>query len=82
VHRVKLDAFLARYGEDKWSACSADKLARFTRFWNLDADCRKLWHDLRPQLPDLTYRARNWQQKLAELPDLASSLMQFYRNRP
>lgn len=82
VHSVKLDAFLARYGEDKWSARSADKLARFNRFWNLDADCRKLWHGLRPQLPDLTYRARNWQQKLAELPDLASSLMQFYRNRP
>lgn len=82
AHQVKLDAFLARYGEDKWSARSADKLARFNRFWNLDADCRKLWHDLRPQLPDLTYRARNWQQKLAALPDLASSLMQFYRNRP
>lgn len=82
AHQVKLDAFLTRYGEDKWSARSADKLARFNRFWNLDADCGKLWHDLRPQLPDLTYRARNWQQKLADLPDLASSLMQFYRNRP
>ncbi|HDZ08913.1 hypothetical protein LCGC14_0139210 [marine sediment metagenome] len=82
AHLVKLDAFLARYGEDSWSARSADKLVRFNRFWNLDADCGKLWHDLRPQLPDLTYRARNWQQKLAELPDLASSLMQFYRNRP
>lgn len=82
AHRAKLDAFLARYGEDRWSARSADKLARFNRFWNLDADCRKLWHDLRPQLPDLTYRARNWQQKLADLPDLAGSLMQFYRNRP
>jgi len=82
AHQVKLDAFLTRYGEDRWSPASADKLARFTRFWNLDADCRKLWHDLRPQLPDLTHRARNWQQKLAALPDLASSLMQFYRNRP
>lgn len=82
AHQIKLEAFLARYGEDRWSPASADKLARFTRFWNLDADCRKLWHDLRPQLPDLTHRARNWQQKLAALPDLASSLMQFYRNRP
>ncbi|MBC53008.1 MAG: elongation factor P maturation arginine rhamnosyltransferase EarP [Gammaproteobacteria bacterium] len=82
AHQLKLDAFLERYGEDRWSPGSADKLARFTRFWNLDADCRKLWHDLRPQLPDLTHRARNWQQKLAALPDLASSLMQFYRNRP
>jgi uncharacterized repeat protein (TIGR03837 family) len=82
AHMDKLDAFLVRYGETAPSASGEDLLLQFNRFWNLDADCRKLWHDLRPQLPDLTVRARNWQQKLAALPDLASSLMQFYRNRP
>ncbi|MEX2334886.1 MAG: elongation factor P maturation arginine rhamnosyltransferase EarP, partial [Pseudohongiella sp.] len=82
AHRVKLDAFLARYGDTNGGADSREVLLEFNRFWNLDADCGKLWHDLRPQLPDLIHGARNWQQKLAELPDLASSLMQFYRNRP
>ncbi|WP_339858417.1 elongation factor P maturation arginine rhamnosyltransferase EarP [Pseudohongiella acticola] len=81
-HLDKLDAFLARYGDTDVPENSEDSLMQFNRFWNLDADCKKVWHDLRPQLPDLTLRARNWQQKLAELPDLASSLMQFYRNRP
>jgi len=81
AHTAKLEAFLARYGEAGQSVPGSDALLEFNRFWNLDADCRKLWHDLRPQLPDLTHRARNWQQKLAEVPDLASSLMQFYRDR-
>ncbi|MCB1665177.1 MAG: elongation factor P maturation arginine rhamnosyltransferase EarP [Pseudomonadales bacterium] len=76
AHLVKMEAFLRLY----CGQSAADKaLATFWRHWNLDEDCRELWHYLRPQLPTLQRQARNWQQKLASWPDLAASLVQACR---
>lgn len=82
AHLIKLTAFWDIFTAAQVRGGPSTLLARFSEQWNLGADCQEIWHDLRPQLPDLTLEARNWQQKLAELPDLASSLVQFYRNQP
>ena len=86
THLQKLDAFLALQGalaqhETASQAASSMALRQFVRFWNLGEDCGELWHHLRPQLPGLRQQARKWQQHLAEMPDLAASLMRFYRSR-
>ena len=76
VHIGKLQAFADRYleGLDKGS-CEA--WLRFAKGWNLGEDCRDLWHYLRPQLPDLLLHTREWQKKLAVMPDLATNLVKF-----
>jgi len=43
--------------------------------WNLDDDIGKLWQNLRPNLPALLQSTRNWQQKLAAMPDLTIALV-------
>ena len=58
-----------------------EALRRFWEFWNLGEDCRELWHHLRPQLPGLRERARNWQLELAQLPDLAANLVNYHRQQ-
>lgn len=78
AHLPKMEAFLALYSEES-EADSA--LQRLFRGWNQGEDCRDLWHHLRPQLPALQRQARSWQQKLAQRPDLAANLLQFYRER-
>ena len=77
AHLAKMDAFLRLYASD---GTVGRELARFWRCWNLDEDCRELWHHLRPQLPTLQRQARNWQQKLATWPDLAAGLVQASRD--
>ncbi|MCB1649612.1 MAG: elongation factor P maturation arginine rhamnosyltransferase EarP [Pseudomonadales bacterium] len=77
AHLVKMDAFLRLYASD---GAAEQQLADFWRCWNLDEDCRELWHHLRPQLPTLQRQARNWQQKLANWPDLAAGLVQASRD--
>lgn len=66
-------------GSAVWQDMQA--LQRFWEFWNLGEDCRELWHHLRPQLPGLRERARNWQQELAQLPDLAANLVNYHRQQ-
>lgn len=78
AHLPKMEAFL-RLHSDQSEAEAA--LHRFWRGWNQGEDCRELWHHLRPQLPALQRQARNWQQKLAQRPDLAANLLQFYREK-
>lgn len=75
VHLQKLDAFLTLY-----MGAAEGGLRQFWRCWNLGEDCGDLWHYLRPQLPRLREQAREWRRKLAEMPDLAGSLVQLYRN--
>lgn len=86
AHLVKLEAFLRLYCVDEGvlkdvQAGAGMALREFVTFWNQDEDCRELWHHLRPQLLSLRQRAKNWQQHLAEMPDLAANLMRFCRNR-
>ena len=78
AHLPKMEAFLTLYSEQSEADAT---LHSFFRSWNQGEDCRELWHHLRPQLPALQRQARNWQQKLAQRPDLAANLVQFYRER-
>lgn len=78
AHLPKMEAFLTLYGEQSEADMALHSLFRS---WNQGEDCRELWHHLRPQLPALQRQARNWQQKLAQRPDLAANLVQFYRER-
>lgn len=78
AHLPKMEAFLSLYsGQSEAEAA----LHGFWSCWNQGEDCRDLWHHLRPQLPALQRQARSWQQKLAQRPDLAANLVQFYRER-
>ncbi len=86
AHLQKLEAFLqlqqAQTGPcDALQAASALALGQFMRFWNQGEDCGELWHHLRPQLSGLRERAGKWQQHLAEMPDLATSLLRFCRSQ-
>jgi len=78
AHLPKMEAFLSLYSEESEAE---EALHRLWRGWNQGEDCADLWHHLRPQLPLLQRQARNWQQKLAQRPDLAANLLQFYRER-
>lgn len=76
AHLPKMEAFLSLYS----GQTEAELILRdLWRRWNQGEDCRDLWHHLRPQLPALQRQARSWQQKLAEMPDLAANLLAFYR---
>jgi uncharacterized repeat protein (TIGR03837 family) len=75
VHIKKLQAFSERYHNDATDTRSLDYWQQLQLQWNLGDDISNLWHDLRPHLPALQIHARNWQQKLAVLPDLTSSLV-------
>lgn len=86
VHLQKLEAFLRLQQAqmptcDALEAASALALGQFMRFWNQGEDCGELWHHLRPQLSGLRERAGKWQQHLAEMPDLATSLLRFCRSQ-
>jgi uncharacterized repeat protein (TIGR03837 family) len=86
IHLQKLDAFLQLQqaqmaSGDALQAASALALGQFMRFWNQGEDCGELWHHLRPQLSGLRERAGKWQQHLAEMPDLATSLLRLCRSQ-
>lgn len=76
VHIDKLKAFAELYLQGLPPVARNAWLA-FSMAWNLGEDCRDLWHHLRPQLSDLHAHARRWQQKLSDLPDLATNLVFF-----
>ncbi|WP_237134438.1 elongation factor P maturation arginine rhamnosyltransferase EarP [Pseudohongiella sp. O18] len=81
VHLDKLQAFQSLYAGEAGPAKSGAEAAALACWqalnfrWNCGDGIENLWHDLRPHLPALHSHARNWQQKLAELPDLTSSLV-------
>lgn len=86
AHLQKLEAFLQLQQaqlptSDALQAASTLALGQFMRFWNQGEDCGELWHHLRPQLSGLRERAGKWQQHLAEMPDLAASLLRFCRGQ-
>jgi uncharacterized repeat protein (TIGR03837 family) len=76
VHIDKLKAFAGLYLEGLPPGTRNAWLA-FSMAWNLGEDCRDLWHHLRFQLSDLHAHALKWQQKLSDLPDLATNLVFF-----
>ena len=82
AHRVKLEAFLDRYLADA-AADDAQAVRRFWRAWN-DADpdaTAAAWPAFRACAASLERHNNAWAARLAALPDLASCLMEFCRNR-
>jgi uncharacterized repeat protein (TIGR03837 family) len=81
AHRLKLDAFLARYGE-AMSAGASDAYCAFSRAWNdvtpMHAD---LWRLLMDSRPTLDAHARAWAQNLERLPEFANSLVKFVSDK-
>jgi len=82
AHRVKLEAFLDRYLADAPAALAAP-IRAFWRAWN-DGDAERTaaaWPAHAAAAPALAGHNARWVERLAGLPDLASSLMEFCRNR-
>jgi uncharacterized repeat protein (TIGR03837 family) len=82
AHRVKLDAFLARYTAGL-EPSAAGALAAFTRAFTA-ADGKSAayaWPALQRSLPVLEVRAARLSAVLAGFPDLATQLVAFARSR-
>ena len=77
AHRVKLEAFLARY-LDGVPDDVAVALRGFWWAWNGHACPAAVWDDFAHVLPQLAAHARDWATRLAQSPDLADVLVNFY----
>ena len=80
AHRIKLDAFLDLYcrGLD---AAAAEAMGKMWRAWN-EADDPAMpgaWDNFMAHLPALQAHAVRWAERLAQMPDLASNLLSFYK---
>ena len=80
AHRLKLEAFLDRYGATLPSD-TASSLAAFSRAWNGDGDVRETWGPVAASRIALTRHAETWAADLARQRDLASALVKFCLNR-
>lgn len=82
AHRVKLDAFLARYLAGV-AAEPAAALVAFTHAFNAGdvASLRSAWPALRDALPALRAHAVRWATAQSRYPDLATQLVEFARAR-
>nr|WP_225776840.1 elongation factor P maturation arginine rhamnosyltransferase EarP [Pseudomonas sp. Marseille-Q3773] len=83
AHWEKLEAFLALYRQGL-SDAAAEALVDLWRAWNLDSrtqrDMHAAWAELLAHWAELQAHARHWCAKQAAQPDLAMTLVQFYRN--
>ena len=77
AQRLKLDAFLARYGAalppDPAAALRSLSLA-----WNGKGDAGAAWQPFAATLPALRIHAKSWASSLAAQRDLAEGLVRFY----
>ncbi|HEX5802225.1 MAG TPA: elongation factor P maturation arginine rhamnosyltransferase EarP [Azospira sp.] len=79
AHRVKLDAFLDRYCAGL-SGAADGALRDFWHAWNAETASARQWHAFAVHLPEIAEHTRRWRDKLAQLPDLATTLADFCRN--
>lgn len=82
AHRAKLGAFLDRYLEGVPDGAAA-AVRRFSEAFD-DGDgpgTAAAWPDLRIALPVLEAHAAAWARRLAELPELSTSLVEFAESR-
>lgn len=79
AHWEKLEAFLAIYRQGLSEAAS-QALVELWRAWNMDRPMGQAWQNLQPHWPALRAHARRWCAEQAAQPDLATKLVQFYRN--
>ncbi|QXI49272.1 elongation factor P maturation arginine rhamnosyltransferase EarP [Pseudomonas anuradhapurensis] len=83
AHWEKLEAFLALYRQGL-SDAAGEALVDLWRAWNLDSrtqrDMHAAWGEVLAHWDELQAHARHWCAKQAAQPDLAMTLVQFYRN--
>lgn len=79
VHLDKLEAFIALYTRGL-SPAAAAALSGLWRAWNTGAAVAPSWQALQPVWPELLGHAEKWCLEQASQTDLATALVQFYRN--
>lgn len=79
AHWDKLEAFLALYCRSL-SPSAATALGRFWRAWNAGEAIGEAWDELSPHWAELAAQAESWARGQAAQADLATALVQFYRN--
>ncbi|MDH0304838.1 MULTISPECIES: elongation factor P maturation arginine rhamnosyltransferase EarP [unclassified Pseudomonas] len=79
AHWEKLEAFLALYRRGL-SDAAGQALTGLWRAWNMDRPMGQAWQALQPHWDEVREHARQWQAAQAARPDLATRLVQFYRN--
>jgi len=80
AHRLKLDAFLARYGA-ALAPDAASALSGFWDAWNGNGEVGPAWVRLLEVRAALAAHAEVWAAELATRPDLAETLVKFCRDR-
>lgn len=80
VHRLKLDAFLDRYGSLP-SGRDVSPLAALSRAWDGSGDVGRAWTAVSGSAASLTAHAEAWTDALTRVPDLGTSLATFCLNR-
>jgi uncharacterized repeat protein (TIGR03837 family) len=80
AHRVKLEAFLARYAAELPPRTAA-AVQGFMRVWNGAGDVAAAWEAFAAARPGLTAPAAAWADRLANRPRLAGSLVRFAGER-
>jgi len=78
VHLIKLEAFLDLYCQGL-AEPAADAVRAFHRGWNNNE--QPDWNHFWKYRDVLQQHAKAWAERLAQIPDLASSLVNFCRNR-
>jgi len=76
AHRLKLDAFLARYRAGL-AQHAATAMESFSRAWNDDSDASPLWDAFDASREPLRTHAKAWAAMLATRTDLVSELVDF-----
>ncbi|UQS13106.1 elongation factor P maturation arginine rhamnosyltransferase EarP [Pseudomonas sp. HS6] len=79
IHLDKLDAFLALYGKGL-SPDAAEAMNGLWRAWSAGQPIGEHWLEARKHWPELQENARAWCLEQALQADLATALVQFYRN--
>jgi uncharacterized repeat protein (TIGR03837 family) len=82
AHRAKLEEFLHRYTVGLEPDVRV-AVARFWRAWNdgADGEIGATWQAFRAAFPILDDHGKRWCDDLEKLPDLASELVEFVRDR-
>lgn len=79
AHWEKLEAFLDLYTPGL-SGAAAAALVELWRAWNMDRDMGAAWKQVLLHWDELDAHANRWCGEQAARPDLATALVQFYRN--
>jgi uncharacterized repeat protein (TIGR03837 family) len=79
AHWEKLEAFLDHYVEGL-SLPAKVAIVDLWRGWNMDRDMGQAWQQVLEHWDELDQHARRWSAVQAARPDLATTLVQFYRN--